>query len=165
MLKYIDDLLRYLAKNYIINLAIFKSGVADEERWAQKASNKEHNLNNQFLQKNYVVKDLVIYSGGTWVSSSSSHLNFFRKIMLSKTCKYIQVALGFPPPLHMDLPCHIPMSGKYKRIKIMFIPLSRTIPLVDTSWHVSCFLWNSTPFLGFPMVSSDSRSIFKSTSD
>ena len=41
MLKYIDDLLRYLAKNYIINLAIFKSGVADEERWAQKASNKE----------------------------------------------------------------------------------------------------------------------------
>ena len=73
MLKYIKDLLKYLAKNYIINLAIFKSGVADEESWAQKASNKQQNLNNQFLQKNYVVKDLLIYSGGTWVSSSSSH--------------------------------------------------------------------------------------------
>ena len=44
MLKYIKDLLKYLVRNYIINLAIFKSGVADEESWAQKASDKQQNL-------------------------------------------------------------------------------------------------------------------------
>ena len=42
---------RFLVKNFISNNNIFKPGVADKDRWAQKAFNKQPNLN-IFSQKN-----------------------------------------------------------------------------------------------------------------